>query len=199
MNDIIKYLKAKKGYAELKELKLNNFNTYQVKKLLTNGSIIKVKPGLYRLSDLSDPKNISLSFVDVSKAVPDSVICLLSALSYYDLTTFNNPEIDIAIHRSKKVSKGIYQPVKVYYFSENIFNLGIVSIQTKYGNVRIYDREKTICDIFRYRDKIGEDIAYESLKNYVGSKNADYFKLREYAKICRISEIINPSLKILLG
>ncbi|MBN2772146.1 MAG: Abortive infection protein AbiEi [Spirochaetes bacterium] len=199
MNDLIKYLKAQNGYVSLKELKLNNFNTYQVRKLLTDGSIVKVKPGLYRLAEIADPKNISLSFVDVAKAVPDSVICLLSALSYYNLTTFNNPVIDIAVHRNKKVPVVINQPVKVYYFTEKIFNLGIVNVQTKYGDVRIYDREKTICDIFRYRDKIGEDIAYESLKNYVGSKNADYFKLRNYAKICRVSKIINPSLKTLLG
>jgi len=199
MNDLIKYLKSKNGYVGLKELKLDNFNTYQVRKLLTDGSIVKVKPGLYRLAELADPKNISISFVDVAKAVPDSVICLLSALSYYDLTTFNNPVIDIAVLRSKKVPVEINQPVKVYYFTEKNFNLGVVTVQTKYGDVRIYDREKTICDIFRYRDKIGEDVAYESLKNYVGSKNADYFKLRNYAKICRVSKIIDPSLKILLG
>jgi len=93
----------------------------------------------------------------------------------------------------------INQPVKVYYFTEKNFNLGIVTVQTKYGDVRIYDREKTICDIFRYKDKIREDVVYESLKNYVGSKNAAYFKLRNYAKICRVSKIIDPSLKTLLG
>ncbi|HQO09095.1 MAG TPA: hypothetical protein PLK90_03035 [Clostridiales bacterium] len=199
MYDLKKYLEYKNGYVSLKELKLNNFHTSTVKKLLDEGIIEKVKPGLYRLSNISEPKNISLSFLDVSKAVPHSVICLLSALSYYDLTTFNNPDINIAIQRNKKIPTGINQPVKVYYFSEKIYNLGIVTISTKYGTIQIYDREKTLCDIFRYRDKIGEDITYEALKSYVGSKNTDYFKLREYAKICGVYLIINQSIKAITG
>lgn len=196
---MIEYFKYKNGYADFKELKMNNFHTSAVKKLLDEGVIEKIKPGLYRLSDITEPKNISLSFVDVSKAVPDSVICLLSALSHYDFTTFNNPEVNIAILRNCKVPKEMNQPVKVYYFSEKTFNLGITSISTKYGKVRIYDKEKTICDIFRYKDKIGEDIAYEALKNYTGSKNTDYYKLTQYAKICRIYPVINQSLKAITG
>ncbi|MDD4205771.1 MAG: Abortive infection protein AbiEi [Candidatus Delongbacteria bacterium] len=199
MCDLIKYLEEKKVYVTLKELKLNKIHTSAVKKQLDNGMIEKIKHGLYRLSNITEPKNISLPFVDVSKAVPDSVICLLSALSHYDLTTFNNPEVNIAILRNCKVPKEINQPVKVYYFSEKTFNLGIASISTKYGKVRIYDREKTICDIFRYRDKIGEDIAYEALKNYANSKNTDYFKLMQYAKVCRIYPVINQSLKAITG
>jgi predicted transcriptional regulator of viral defense system len=199
MNELAKYMNIKQNYIRLKEIKRKHFNTYNVKKLLSEGYLEKVKPGLYRSSELPDPKNISLSYVDVAKAAPDSVICLLSALSYYDLTTFNSPEINIAIPRGHKVPTEINQPVKVYYFSEKTYNTGISTIQTIYGPVKIYDIEKSICDIFRYRDKIGEDIAYESLRNYVRNKNADFAKLIKYAKICRIYPIINLSLKALVG
>jgi len=190
------------GYASLKELKKQNFHTTLVKKMLDKDVIHKIKPGLYRLSDLKETKNFTLEQIDTAKAIPNSVICLFSALSFYDLTTFSSQKISIAILRNKIIPKSIYNynSIAVYNFVPNIYFLGIEQIDTKYGMIKIYNIEKTICDIFRFRDKLGEDIAYESLKNYINNyKSADYFKLRNYAKICGVSKIMNLTLKTLLG
>ncbi len=199
MTEIIKYFEKNNGYVRDMDLKKKGFHSLHIKQIVDNGTIIRVKPGLYRLAELTEPGNVSFDFVDIAKAAPDSVICILSALSYYDLTTYINPLVHIAVERDKKIPKIYSVKVKGYYFSEKTFNLGINKIETKYGIVRIYDREKSICDIFRYKNKIGEDIAYECLKNYVNSKNTDFFKLKEYAKICRVAKIINSSIKTLLG
>jgi len=196
------FLNSNAGYATLKELKRQSFHSTLVKKMLDTDIIHKIKPGLYRLFDLAETNNFTLEQIDTAKAIPNSIICLLSALDFYDLTTFSSQKISIAIPRDKKISKSIYNynSVSVYHSVPNIYSLGIKEIDTKYGKIKIYDIEKTICDIFRFRDKLGENIAYESLKNYISNyKNADYFKLRRYAKICRVSKIINTTLKILLG
>ena len=199
MADFIKYFERNNGYATVKELKSDGFHTSVIKKMADEGVIYKIKPGLYRLDDLPEPETVSFDFVDTAKAVPGSVICLLSALSYYDLTTYMSPSVNIAVERSKKIPKVTGVNIKGYYFSESTFILGINEIKTKYGAVKIYDREKSLCDAFRYRNKIGEDIAYECLKNYVKGNGTDFLKLREYAKICKVSEIVNSSLKTLLG
>ncbi len=201
-NENIKlYFNNNGGYASLKELKKEKYHTTSIKFLLNTDILFKVKPGLYRLTNLDESDKLSLENIDIAKAFPESVLCLFSALSYYDLTTFTSQKINIAIPRSKKISKSFtnYESLNIYYFTTNTYMLGVDEIDTKYGKIKIYDREKTICDIFRYRDKLGEDIAYESLKSYINNyKSADYLKLRNYAKICRVSKIINETLKSLL-
>ncbi len=77
--------------------------------------------------------------------------------------------------------------------------MGVEDIETEYGVVKIYNIEKTLCDIFRYRKKIGEDIAIEALKDYANRKDADFFKLNKMAKMCRVDKIIDQNLKVIVG
>jgi hypothetical protein len=77
--------------------------------------------------------------------------------------------------------------------------LGIIEIPTLYGNVKMYNQEKTICDMFRYRKKLGEDIAIEALKIYLNKKGADLLKLKEYSEICQVKTIIESYVKVLVG
>jgi predicted transcriptional regulator of viral defense system len=199
MADIVKYIKKNGGYATMKELKEAKFQTREIKKYVQNNVLEKIKSGLYRLSNIDFYRNVNLSFVDVCNAIPSGIICLGSAINYYSLSTYNPNEIHIAVMNSKKPVKIIYPPVKFYFFRKNQFTLGIKIHKTKFGDIRIYDIEKTICDIFRFRNEYGDEIALESLRNYTKRKEADYFKLRKYSKICRVYSIINPYLKGLIG
>jgi len=199
MDEIIKYIKKQGGYATMKELKEAKFQTREIKKYVQNNILEKVKPGLYRLADINFYKNVNLSFVDACTSVPTGVICLGSAINYYNLSTYNPSEIHIAVMNSEKIVRINYPPVKFYYFRKNQYSLGIKVIKTKFGEIRIYDVEKTICDIFRFKSDYGEEIAIETLRNYTKRKDADYFKLREYSKKCRVFSIINPYLKGLIG
>jgi predicted transcriptional regulator of viral defense system len=201
MNKLLEYIEkaaVNNGYITMKDLKEKSFQTRDIKKLLEEGIIEKIKPGLYRLVNLEEDENISLSFMDVSKAIPEGVICLLSAISYYDLSTFIPSEIYLAVPHSKKVPVIEYPPVKIFHFRPETFELGISQINTRYGQIRIYDKEKTLCDMFRYRNKIGENLALESLKNYLGTRRYNLVKLMDYAKICRVKNIISPFLKAML-
>lgn len=193
------FFEERGGYAHTKELKKAVFKTSDIKSLYEAGKLEKIKPGLYRLSDLDYPDTVSLSFVDVAKAMPDGIICLISALSYYDLTTFNPSEIYVAIRNHSYAPKIFYPPVKVFYFRERFYEPGIEIVKTRYGNVKLYNREKTVCDMFRYRNKLGEDLALEGLKNYLASQYADLYTLRQYAKICQVKSVVFPYLKALVG
>jgi len=123
----------------------------------------------------------------------------LSALEFYDLTTFNPPDVYIAIPHNRKAPKIIYPPVRIFYFRERFYKPGIEIINTKYGDVKIYNREKTVCDMFRYRNKLGEDVALEGLKNYLASEYASIRKLREYGDICQVKTLILPYMKAIIA
>jgi predicted transcriptional regulator of viral defense system len=186
-------------YARMHELKRNHFSTSIIKSAIENELIEKIKPGLYRLSDLSYPENISIGFMDVSKAIPGGIICLISALAHYELSTFNPSEVYIAIPNNSYAPKVLFPPVRIYYFRERFYQMGVDTIETEYGKIRIFNKEKTICDMFRYRNKLGEDMSLEALKEYIKQKNTDLAKLKRYAEICQVKTTLLPSLKAIVG
>lgn len=123
----------------------------------------------------------------------------MSALSYYELTTYNPWEYYIAIHRdSTKVKNIEYPPIKLIYFSDKQFNIGITTINVNGNKVKIYDKEKTICDCVRYRNKIGMDIFKEVLKEYIRSKEQNINKLMEYAKELGVKNVLQDYLEVLI-
>lgn len=198
-DNILTFFEQRGGYAHTKELKEAVVKTSEVRALYDAGVLEKIKPGLYRPADLDYPDEASISFVDVAKAMPDGVICLISALSHHDLTTFNPSEVYVAIRNRAYAPKVIVPPVKVFYFRDRFYEPGIETIPTIYGDVNIYNREKTVCDMFRYRNKLGEDLALEGLKNYMTSADADLYQLRHYAHLCQVKTVMLPYLKALVG
>ena len=185
---IIKVFESAGGYATSKKVRARGIHPRYFKSALDDKIITKIKPGIYKLTNTINTAN--QGFVDISYAVPDGVICLLSALSYYELTTFNPRVIYVAIKRKSWRPKIEYPPVKFYYFSEKQFEAGIDTIIINKHKVRIYCKEKTICDCFRYRNKLGIDIAKEALSEYLKRKDRDLEKLMKYAKICRVESIM---------
>ncbi|MPN48513.1 hypothetical protein SDC9_196121 [bioreactor metagenome] len=155
-----------------------------------------MKTGLYKWGDYDFQYNFEL--IDVFKIVPNGVLCLTSALAYYDLTTYNPWQYEIAIERSKKVTLADYPPIKLVYFSSKQLELGIIEVDIDGHTVRIYDLEKTICDCVRYRNKIGIDIVKEGIKEYLKRKDKDLNKLMKYAEVCRVQKIIKEYLEVLI-
>ncbi|MGE5344156.1 MAG: type IV toxin-antitoxin system AbiEi family antitoxin domain-containing protein [Candidatus Omnitrophota bacterium] len=196
---IIDYIIQNGGYARMIEFKAQSIRTSEIKKLVDQGELEKIKAGLYRLSNIEYPSNVSIGFIDVSKAVPGAVICLISALSHYGLTQFNPSHVYVAIANKQSAVKVLDPPVEFFYFRDRLYNSGIETIVTAYGNVKIYCKEKSICDMFRYRNKLGEDIAIEALKNYISEPSADLYKIKKFAEICKIKNVLNPYLKALVG
>lgn len=197
MKRIIDIFNKKHGYARMKYLREKGVQTRDIAKALEEGILEKIKPGLYKLVDY--PWDEFEGFVDICNANKNAVICLLSAAAHWELTTFNPDQINVAIPRSTDKFKLDYLPIKVYYFGKKNYPIGIETVKTKSGSFKIYDREKTICDLFRYQKKIGEDIVIESLKTYIREKtNRSVPKLLDYAEKNNVTKKIQPLLKGIL-
>jgi len=198
MSDIIRYFEKNKGYGRTKDLINSGIHPREIYKALEAREIERIKPGLFKLVDFRWDE--TSNFVDICLAYKYAVICLTSALSYYDLSTFNPSGISVAVpHNVVNFKKIKYPPHDVYYFRDRFYKPGIETVTSKSGKFRIYSREKTICDMFRYRKKLGEDLALEGLKNYLKRKGANIPRLMHYAEICRVKSIFTPYLKGILG
>lgn len=185
------------GYASLKELKRQGIHTQTIRRLLNDGAIEKVKPGLYRIADL--PVLSSQGMIEVCLAMPKAVVCLHSALSYYDLTTRQPSAIMIALPRASKPAKLPYPPTQIFYFSPQNHGVGSETVQTRAGSFAIYNMEKTVVDCFRYRHKLGMEVALEGLKNYLRLRQCNLNALLKYAKHGRMLRVMKPYLEAITG
>ncbi len=197
MQDITEIFQKHYGYAYLKDLKAQGIHTDTIRKLLTERKIEKIKPGLYRLADFS--MMTYQGFVDTCMAMTKAIVCLHSALSYYELTTTVPAVVMVALPRDAKEPRLRYPPVKVFYFSPSNYETGIERMHTETGDFRIYNVEKTIIDCFRYRNRLGEDLAVEGLKNYIHGKEAHLNRLFSYARQGRMYRIIKPYVEALMA
>ena len=162
--------------------------------MLNDKTVSKVKRGLYRLNEFEQ----DTSFVEISNIIPCGVFCMFSAWYYYDLTTTVPYENHIAITQKKRVWLPDYPPVKLYYLSDKFYQMGIAHIQIDSQIVKMYDIEKSVCDVVRFRNKVCLDIAIEVVKNYVRRKDRNLNKLGQYAQQLRIETIIQNMIMPML-
>ena len=196
MEKMIKIFERNKGFARMTELKNSGIHTRTISKAVVEGVIEKIKPGLYKLVDYSFDENES--FAAVCNVNKNAVICLLSAASYHELTTFNPFEVYTAVPMNTPRFNLEYPPVNLFYFSAKVYKPGIEEINTDSGKIKVYNKEKTIADLFRYINKVGEDIVLESLKAYVKDKRKSVPKLIEFARQTGIYKKMEPYLKGML-
>ena len=179
--------------SEAVQLGVPEHRIYEMVKL---GLLVKEARGLYRLADsdpLSDP-----DLIRVSLAVPKGVICLISALYFYELTTQIPYSVYIALPQNSVKPRMKNPPLEVFWVSASLHMVGVDEHDIDGVKVKIYNREKTVADCFKFRRRVGEDVALEALKDYVKQPHLDIHKLIEYAKINRVEKIITPYLKSLL-
>ena len=171
-----------------------------VEKTLTEmvaaGLLIREARGIYRLTDL--PPLSYPDLIQVSLRVPQGIICLISALSYHQMTTQTPYKIYIAIPQNTKKPRIDYPPIEVIKPSGAVYTAGVQEHLLDGVLVRIYDKEKTIADCFKFRNKIGLDIAIESLKHYMHESGRDIEKLLQYARINRVEKVIRPYIEAMI-
>ncbi|TKJ46342.1 Abortive infection protein AbiEi [Candidatus Aerophobetes bacterium Ae_b3a] len=193
---IYRIFSTRNGFARTKDILAAGIHRRDIRRMREGGKIIRVKRGFYRLTEI--PLISNQGFIDIACAVPKGVICLLSALSYHELTTLNPSIISMAICRGSREPKIEYPPVEFYHFSKKQFEAGINEIKIKGHKIRIYCPEKTVCDCFRYRNKLGLDMAKEGLSEYLKRKDRNLEKLLEYAEICRIKPLLETWLNAMI-
>jgi len=157
------------------------------------GELEQLARGLYRLTDLPPLSNPDLA--TVAKRVPQGVVCLISALALHELTTQIPHVVHLALPRNARTPKLDYPPIQVYRFSGGSFKAGIEVHPIEGVDVRVYSAEKTLADCFKYRNKIGLDVALEALRAYRGRRGSRLQRVLEYARICRVEPVIRPYLE----
>lgn len=157
------------------------------------GTLIELTRGTYRLADL--PPLGAPDLVAVTSRIPNGVICLLSALAHHRLTTQIPHAIQIALARGERSPRLAHPPLEVFHFSGRSFTAGIEKVALDGITVRIYSPEKSIADLFKYRNKLGLDVALEALRLYRQQKQAKPQRLLEFARICRVERILRPYLE----
>lgn len=166
-------------------------------KLRDDGILESLGRGIFRLAAMPDVSEPDLVFV--SKRIPRGVICLISALSYYDLTTQIPHFIYVALPRSTRLPQISHPPLRCFWYSKNAYKNGIKTISINGHAVKIYDVEKTLADCLKFRQKIGMDVVLEALKAYWKRGRTNLDKLYEYAKICRVEKILQPILETIVS
>jgi predicted transcriptional regulator of viral defense system len=164
--------------------------------MVKDGELVREAQGIYRLSN-SDPLG-NPDLVNLSLRVPKAVFCLISALYFHELTTQIPHSVYFALPRDVKTPKIQYPPTWVFHYSDESYKAGIVEHELDGVKVKIYDREKTIADCFKFRQKVGMDVALEAVKDYLRQPPINVSLLLKYARINRVEKIIRPYLEALL-
>jgi predicted transcriptional regulator of viral defense system len=165
--------------------------------LRDSGEIEQVGRGLYRLA--TAPPLTSPDLVPVTVRIPRGVVCLISALAYHGLTTQVPHAVDIALPSHSQVPKIDGIPLRVFWYSEPSFSAGVETVAVDRVAIRVYSPEKTIADCFKYRNKIGIDVAMEALRTYKEKKRKlDLKALTTFAQINRVLRVMRPYLEAML-
>lgn len=165
-------------------------------KMVENGELVREAPGIYRTRESEPLGNPDL--VQLSLRAPRAVICLISALYFHELTTQIPHQVHFALPRDVKTPKIEYPPIKVFHLSENSYQAGIEEYVLDGVPVKIYDREKTIADCFKFRQRIGTDVTLEALRDYLGQPQPNLSLLMKYARINHMEKIMRPYLEALV-
>lgn len=196
-NRLYTVFKRQNGYATTNDLLEAGITPYYIKKFIKEGYIERVRRGLYQHCDPNLLPEEQL--VEVSRLIPHGVICLLSAAAYYELSTINPWEYHIAIERSqKKPSLPSYPPIQVYYFNRTAFESNVEEKRISGSIVKIFNVEKTVCDLIRYEDTVGKDIMLECIKAYMRLPNRNLNKLINIATEQRVDKKLINFIEVLL-
>lgn len=163
--------------------------------MFRNGELIREASGLYRLSESEPLGNPDL--VQVTLKVAKGVVFLISGLYFHKLTTQIPQRVYIALPKDVKKPRIDYPPISVFYLSQKPYMAGIEEYKIDGVTVKVYSKEKTIADCFKFRSRIGKDIALEALKYYMNESSPNISRLIEYAKINRVEKIIRPYIEAL--
>jgi predicted transcriptional regulator of viral defense system len=161
--------------------------------MLRRGEVQRVSRGLYRLRDA--PLTELETLATVSKLIPGAIVCLLTALHVHGIGTQAPRDVWIALDRKARKPRASDLPVRVVRFSGPMLRYGIESREVLGVPVRLTSPARTVVDCFRYRKKIGLDVALEALRHAVNSRTATLDEIARVAEVCRIQTVISPYLE----
>lgn len=181
------YLDHHAGIIRTQEFQRAGFHNAYLATLVDQGRVVRLKPGLY----LATESQTASGFFEVQLALPHAVVCLASALSHYE-----PPEVQVAIPRGDRTRPPDFPPSRRFSFADDRYSLGIETESIDGREVRIYDREKSICDAIRFRRTLGQDVVNEAVRSYLGQSQKDIDKVIEYSRMLRQEGPVQDHLRI---
>ncbi len=187
-------LAEKQPFVRARDVARQGIHTGTLTRLTKSGVLEKVGPGRYRLpSSARSTEHHDLAVV--AATVPRSVVCLISALRFHDIGTQLPAEVWIAVPRGTRVPRVSAPPLRVVNVSTAVFDLGIEEHRIEGQIVRIYSVARTIADCFRFRNKVGLDVALEALTEAWRSKRLKIDELNRLAKKLRVQRVMQPYIE----
>ena len=162
-------------------------------RLARAGELIRITRGLYTLPDADITEHQSL--IEVSKKIPKGIVCLLSALQFHELTTQLPFEVWMAIGEKDWKPRFSYPPVRLFRFSQATLIGGVENHHVDNYPIKVFSPAKTVADCFKYRNKVGLDVALEALQDCWKQKKATADELWHFAALCRVQKIMRPYME----
>jgi predicted transcriptional regulator of viral defense system len=189
-------LVKQKGIIRVQDLVTEDIHPEYLRILCEKGLLVKENRGLYSAAGSEITENHGMA--QVAKWSPKGVICLLSALQFHEIGTQGPHEVWLALEGRAASPQIEWLPVRVVRFSGKAFNEGIEVHKLEGVEVRIYNPAKTVVDCFRFRNKIGFDVALEALRDSLRSKKCTVDELWKYAGFCRMTNVMRPYMETLV-
>ena len=188
-------LAGERGYLRPRDLREHGISRAMLPYLSGRGLLVREGRGLYRLPDqISENK----SLMEAARLVPRGVVCLLSALRFHELGTQSPPEVWMALP-PKSWRPRLARPwVRIVQLSAEAYAAGIEEHRLDGVTVRVYGPAKTVADCFKFRNKVGLDVALEALRDCLGRRKATVKELWRYAEIDRVARVMGPYLEAMV-
>lgn len=164
-------------------------------RLVRQGALTRVGRGLYALPDRAVSEHAALA--EVARKHPRAIVCLLSALRFHDLTTQSPFQVWLAIPNKARAPRIDYPPLRIVRFSDPLLSEGVEEHLIDGVPVRITGIARTVADCFKYRNKIGLDVALEALRDAWKGRRVGMDELWQFAKLCRVANVMRPYLESL--
>ena len=189
-------LAQKMGVLRVRDLTSRGIHPEYLRRLCQRGLLLRIARGLYVPADAKPSEHHSL--VEAFKWVPHGVACLLTALRFHGIGTQAPFEIWMALDRRAARPRMKYPPLRIMRFSGAAFAKGVEQHLIEGVPVKVYDPAKTVVDCFKYRNKIGLDVAIEALRECRRQRKCTNDQLWQYAKVCRVAKVMRPYLEAIL-
>lgn len=188
-------LAAERGLIRSRDLGAHNLPRIALTRMVRQGLLLRVGRGLYALPNRAESENFGLA--EIATKYPQSIVCLLSALRFHELTTQSPFEVWLAIPNKAYTPKMEYPPLRVVRFSGASLVEGVEERVVDGVSVRVTNVARTVADCFKFRNKIGLDVAMEALQEAWRGKRVTMDELWRYAKLCRVANVMRPYMESL--